>query len=190
MKLSAPCRRRPALAQLDADDAHLSVRHIGLVLDHLEAAAPVKLVALILADHCDADGFCWPSYRRLAERSCLSERSVRRHVHELINGGVVTKVRTGHVTTKGGRRLRITNAYRVNADALAGSPSLLSTAEVCIVDSPVHLEVAISGRSRWSGVATKPSGEPSHLTVSAVEDVDNIDADGRPVTPCEDKVAG
>ncbi len=64
--------------------ARLSVRHIGLVLDHLEAPAPVKLVALILADHCDADGFCWPSYRRIAERSCLSERSVRRHVHELI----------------------------------------------------------------------------------------------------------
>ena len=86
----------------------------------------MKLVALILADHCDADGFCWPSYRRIAERSCLSERSVRRHVHELIERGVVAKVRTGHVTTKDGRRLRVTNAYRVNADALADRPSLLS----------------------------------------------------------------
>ena len=65
----------------------MSVRHIGLVLDHLEAPAPVKLVALVLADHCDSDGFCWPSYRRLAERSCLSERSVRRHVAGLIAAG-------------------------------------------------------------------------------------------------------
>lgn len=190
VKLRALCRRALGLVHVDADDAPLSVRHIGLVLDHLEAPAPVKLVALILADHCDADGFCWPSYRRLAERSCLSERSVRRHVHELIAGGIVTKVRTGCVTTKGGRRLRITNAYRVNADALAGRPSLLSTAEVCIVDSPVHLEVAISGRSRWSGVATKPSLEPSHLTVSAVEDVDNVDAEGPSVASCGNEVAG
>ena len=190
MKLRAPCRRALGLVHVDADDAPLSVRHIGLVLDHLEAPAPVKLVALILADHSDADGFCWPSYRRLAERSCLSERSVRRHVHELIEGGVVTKVRTGCVTTKGGRRLRITNAYRVNADALAGRPSLLSTAEVCIVDSSVHLEVAISGRSRWSGLATKPSLEPSHLTVSVVEDVDNVDGDRRLVPQRGDEVAG
>jgi hypothetical protein len=151
----------------------LSVRHIGLVLDHLEAPAPVKLVALILADHCDADGFCWPSYRRIAERSCLSERSVRRHVHDLIRSGVVTKVRTGSVTTTDGRRLRVTNAYRVNAGVLAGRPSLLSTAEVSIVDTTDHLQVAISGRSRWSGLATKPSLEPSLLTVSGVEDVEN-----------------
>lgn len=149
----------------------------------------MKLVALILADHSDADGFCWPSYRRIAERSCLSERSVRRHVHELA-AGVVTKVRTGHVTTKDGRRLRVTNAYRVNADVLAGRPSLLSTAAVCIVDTPDHLQLAISGRSRWSGVSTKPSLEPSHLTVSAVEDVDNVDADRRPVAQRGDEVAG
>ncbi len=150
----------------------------------------MKLVALILADHCDADGFCWPSYRRIAERSCLSERSVRRHVRELIDCGVVAKVRTGHVTTKDGRRLRVTNAYRVNASALADRPSLLSTAEVSIVDARDHLQVAISGRSRWSGLATKPSGEPSLLTVSGVEDVDNADGLSRLFSSEGNEVAG
>jgi hypothetical protein len=154
----------------------LSVRHIGLVLDHLQASAPVKLVALILADHCDADGFCWPSYRRIAERSCLAERTVRRHVHELMDAGVVTKVRTGHVTTKDGRRLRVTNAYRVNGDALADLPSLLSTVDVCIVAASDHLQLAESGQGRWSGEATKSSLEPSHLTVSPVQPVDNCSA--------------
>ena len=127
-------------------------------MDHLEAAAPVKLVALILADHCDADGFCWPSYRRLAERKAASPSNQCAAMSTSIEGGIVTKVRTGHVTTKGGRRLRITNAYRVNADALAGRPSLLSTAEVCIVDSPVHLEVANLAGLGGAGVATRPSG--------------------------------
>lgn len=150
----------------------------------------MKLVALILADHCDADGFCWPSYRRIAERSCLSERSVRRHVHELIERGVVTKVRTGHVTTKDGRRLRVTNAYRVSADALAGTPSLLSTAGVSIVDAHDHLQVATSGRSRWSGLATKPSVESPNLIVSAVEHVENAGGLRRPFARDEDEVAG
>jgi DNA-binding Lrp family transcriptional regulator len=168
----------------------LSVRHIGLVLDHLEAAAPVKLVALILADHCDADGFCWPSYRRIAERSCLSERSVRRHVRELIESGVVAKVRTGCVATKDGRRVRITNAYRLDADALADRPSLLSTAAVSIVDTRDHLQVAIYGRPRWSGLATKPSVEPSLLTVSGVEAVDNGDGLRRLFGADGDEVAG
>ena len=132
----------------------MSVRHIGLVLDHLEAPPPVKLVALILADHADADGFCWPSYRRIAERSCLSERTVRRYVHVLMDAGFVTKVRTGSVTSKSGRRLRTTNAYRIDADALAACPSLLSTDGLCIVAADDHLEVAVSGQCRGSGTAT------------------------------------
>lgn len=150
----------------------------------------MKLVALVLADHCDADGFCWPSYRRIAERSCLSERSVRRHVRELIAAGVVTKVRTGSVTTRDGRRLRVTNAYRVNADALAHRPSLLSTAEVSIVDARDHLQVATSGRSRWSGLATKPSGESPDLTVSAVEPVENAGGLRRLLAGDGEEVAG
>ena len=92
----------------------------------------MKLVALILADHCDADGFCWPSYRRIAERCCLSERSVRRHVSELIEAGVVHKVRTGGVVTAKGGGAWVTNPYRVNADALAGLPSLLSRRTTCV----------------------------------------------------------
>jgi Helix-turn-helix domain len=151
----------------------LSVRHIGLVLDHLQAPPPVKLVALILADHADSDGICWPSYRRIAERSCLAGRTVRRYVHELIDAGVVTQLRVGHVTTVDGRRLRLTSAYRVNADVLAGMPSLLSTGDPCIVASHGHLEVAESGQGRWSDTATKPSVEPSSLTVSGADVVDN-----------------
>lgn len=151
----------------------MSVRHIGLVLDHLQAAAPVKLVALILADHADSDGICWPSYRRIAGRSCLASRTVRRYVHELIDAGVVSQLRVGHVTTVDGRRLRLTSAYRINADVLAAMPSLLSTGNPSIVAAHGHLEVAGSGQGRWSDTATKPSIEPSSLTVSGVDHVDN-----------------
>jgi len=161
----------------------MSVKHIGLVLDHLESSAPIKLIALILADHCDADGFCWPSYRRIAERSCLAERTVRRYIHELIDAGVVTKVRTGHVTTKDGRRFRVTNAYRINADVLSALPSLLSTVDVRIVAAHDHLQLAESGHPRGAGKATKSSIEPSCLIVSPVETVDNFDASGTSLPP-------
>jgi DNA-binding Lrp family transcriptional regulator len=102
----------------------VSVRHIGLVLDHLSAPAPVKLVALILADHADSDGVCWPSYRRIAERSCLSERTVRRHVHELIRQGVIRKLRTGGGVADSGDREWVTNRYRIDAETLAAMPAL------------------------------------------------------------------
>jgi hypothetical protein len=146
---------------------------MGLVLDHLEAPAPVKLVALILADHADSDGLCWPSYRRIAERACASERSVRRHVAELIASGVVTKLRTGYVTSRDGRRHRVSNAYRIEADALAARPSLLSTDPLWRAAAADHLEVATAVRGRWSPLATKPSGEPSTPTVSPVDGVEN-----------------
>ena len=104
----------------------MSVRHIGLVLEHLPASTHLKLVAVILADHCDADGYCWPSYGRLAELSCLSDRTVRRHVAELIESGIVTKVRTGRLIWQEGRAQHISNAYRMNAEALEALPKLRS----------------------------------------------------------------
>ncbi|MDI9599907.1 MAG: helix-turn-helix domain-containing protein [Acidobacteriota bacterium] len=103
----------------------MSVRHIGLVLDHLKAPPAVKLVALILADHADSDGVCWPSYRRIAERSCLSERTVRRYVGELADSGVIRKLQTGGLASRDGERVWTTNHYRIDAEALAAQPSLL-----------------------------------------------------------------
>lgn len=147
---------------------------MGLVLDHLNAPPPIKLVALVLADHADADGICWPSYRRIAERSCLAERTVRRYVHELIDLGVIVKLRTGTVVKKpGGGTIRLSNAYMINADAIAANPSLLSTTPCAQVASQGHLEVALYGQDRWSPTATKPSLEPSDTTVSNDDSVDN-----------------
>ena len=104
----------------------MSVRHVGLVLDHLEASPGVKLVAMILADHADADGVCWPSYRRVAQRSCLGERTVRRYVRELIERGIVTKLNTGRGPAKGETAGSWTpNLYRIESVALVALPSLL-----------------------------------------------------------------
>ena len=150
----------------------MSVRHIGLILDHLEAPPAVKVVALILADHADSDGVCWPSYRRIAERSCMSERTVRRHVHELIDTGIVRKLRTGSVTSSDGRRVYESNCYRLDADVLSAMPTLCKVVTDDHLGAKVvtgdHPKVVTDGHPRWSGVATKPSKEPSTGTVTSI----------------------
>ena len=136
----------------------MSVKHIGLVLDNFEAPAALKLVAIILADHADGDGVCWPSYAKIAQRANMSERTVRRHVRSLIEQGVVTKLRTGTLIKQGDKVLRVSNAYRVNAHAIQGRKLLkLSTNEAVDSATDVHLGMAKSGRSRWTPVSTKPS---------------------------------
>ena len=169
----------------------MSVRHIGLVLDHLEASPAVKLVALILADHADSDGVCWPSYRRIAERSCMSQVTVKRHVRALRTSGIVTKIRTGTISTIHGRTLRITNAYRINADVLASRQSLLSTGDLCKGVAADPLQGVAADPYRGSLLTPKPSLEPSSLTVSSVEPVDNsLCADGALALPGLERQSG
>jgi DNA-binding transcriptional ArsR family regulator len=50
-----------------------------------------KLVLLALADHANSDGECWPSMKRIAERSDISPRHVSRAISELIELGLVEK---------------------------------------------------------------------------------------------------
>lgn len=50
-----------------------------------------KLVLLALADHANADGECWPSMKRIAERSDISPRQVSRAINELVELGLIEK---------------------------------------------------------------------------------------------------
>lgn len=169
----------------------MSILHMSLVMDHLDAAPAVKLVALILADHADSDGICWPSYRRIAERSCLSERTVRRYVGELVRAGVVRKLKTGGLTSEGGARVWTTNHYRIEAEALAALPSLLKVVAeghpegdgkvvTCGQGGRVRpAKVVARGRSRGSQAATKPSVEPSLSEEHSLSETGVSDAPSR-----------
>lgn len=139
----------------------VSVKHTGLILDHFNAPPALKLVAVILGDHADSDGVCFPSYRKIAERACLSERSVRRYVKELQNLGIVTKLRTGTIVIRDGQSYRISNAYRLNAHVIAKlrAPARpkLSTAELGISAKGDHLETSTGDHQRRTPMTTKPS---------------------------------
>ena len=140
----------------------MSVKHTSLVLEFLDTQPPIKLVALILADHADVDGLCWPSYRRISQLSCQSERTVRRHVKALIEMGVVSKLRTGAIVKREGRSIRISNAYRIHAHVLTRKVSLLKTQKLSTSDllatvADDHLEQDTADTPTWSPVTTKPS---------------------------------
>lgn len=45
------------------------------------------LLLLGIADHCDDDGVCWPSIKKLAEKSRMSERQTQRNIDSLVETG-------------------------------------------------------------------------------------------------------
>ena len=48
-----------------------------------------KAVLISLADQANDQGVCWPSVRTISVRTCLSERSVRRAIKELVDAGLI-----------------------------------------------------------------------------------------------------
>lgn len=62
----------------------------------LQMSPAQKAVLISLADQANDEGFCWPSMRTLAKRTCLSERAVRNAIRWLEeNGYLSTKGRSG-----------------------------------------------------------------------------------------------
>lgn len=135
----------------------MSVTHIGLVLDNLDVKPAVKLVAVVLADHADREGLCWPSYRKISERTGMDDRTVRRHVKALIDMGVVSKVRTGAIVNLNGKAVRVSNLYRVNASNLIRRGSKLSTRDLLMGGSTDHLEMDKSDTLGGVQLSTKSS---------------------------------
>jgi DNA-binding transcriptional ArsR family regulator len=134
----------------------MSVKHIGLVLDCLKAKPALKLVAIVLADHADSDGLCWPSYRKIAERTNMDDRTVRRHVKTLQEIGVVIKVRSGSITRVGEQVVRVSNAYRISERRLLEIAEL-STDDLWTGGSVDHLKVDKNIQKRGGRLSTKPS---------------------------------
>lgn len=135
----------------------MSVKHIGLILDYFETKnSSLKLVAIVLADHADSDGICWPSYRKIAQRANMHERSVQRHIKELIQLGIITKLRTGAMVKKDGGVVNVSNAYRVNAHIIL-SRKKLSPNGLGINDTDVYPESDTYVQKGMTRVSTKPS---------------------------------
>lgn len=83
--------------------------------------ASSKLVLIVLAQHADTSGVCWPGIQRIAELSCLCERAVRNSLRKLEDLGLL---RCQH-------RLGASTRYRIMLDSKASpSPSPASASRV------------------------------------------------------------
>jgi hypothetical protein len=53
-------------------------------------SGPQKAVLISLADNANDEGVCWPSVARIAERTCLSERTVQSAIRWLGQAGILS----------------------------------------------------------------------------------------------------
>ncbi len=81
-----------------------------------------KLVLISLADQANDDGVCWPSIRRMSERTCLSDRAIRDAIVWLSESGVLAvehRYNSSNVYTISANKFR-----HVPADSAPPAPSL------------------------------------------------------------------
>lgn len=90
-----------------------------------------RLVLLALADHADRENKCWPSQKRLAERTSLSERSVRKILKELEEAGRIVRQRRDR--NDGGRKSDLIRLV------LKGSNQSGTTASITVPEQLVEL---------------------------------------------------
>lgn len=50
-----------------------------------------KLILLALCDNASDEGICYPSIRRIAEKCCMSERTVQGHIAAFEASGVLAR---------------------------------------------------------------------------------------------------
>ena len=110
-----------------------------------------KVVLLALADHTDENSHCWPSLNRLAERACVSRRTVINILSKLEQGGFV-------VVEKGGGRQ--SNRYTLNSRGATIAPVQLASLQQC---NGVH-------PSGETAAAPEPSRTPIETGMSLFSD--------------------
>ena len=88
----------------------MSVEIYPNVLD-LDMDGRRKLVLVVLADHADEDGLCWPSQALIAHRASISIRKLRVHLRGLENEGLLQTF-----VNKGPKEV---NYYRLNVAKIA-----------------------------------------------------------------------
>ena len=69
----------------------MSIEALNWAWDQSCPNPTAKLVLMALADHANADGECWPSMKKIAERSQISARQVSTHITSLMELGLVEK---------------------------------------------------------------------------------------------------
>ena len=71
----------------------MSIKIMSWVLDHSPYEGKARLVHVVLADHANDEGLCWPSQKTIAHRAGCSVEHVRVTVKQMIADGFVSIVK-------------------------------------------------------------------------------------------------
>lgn len=96
----------------------MSTRFIAWARAQRTGDVAQQCLLLLLADHADEAGHCFPSYRRLAADACVSPRTAMRKIEALVAAGLVRKA--ARKRPGGGDSA---NAYWLLADAAELRPA-------------------------------------------------------------------
>lgn len=73
-------------------EAFVSIKIMSWVLDHSPYEGKARLVHVVLADHANDEGICWPRQDQIANRAGCSVEHVRVTVKQMIDDGYVELV--------------------------------------------------------------------------------------------------
>lgn len=99
----------------------MSIKLMSAVFESKTLGPTERLIMLVLADHADEDGKCYPSVARIRDRTGLSERAVQSNIKKLIDQGYLT------VSFGGGKGN--SNLYFVSANPAADAPKIVKEAQ-------------------------------------------------------------
>ena len=84
----------------------MSVKIMTEVFADSDLKSMEKLVMLALADNANDEGYCYPSINNIVEKTSMSNKTIIKHINNLIAiGKLKSKKRNSKNTTNGGKRL-------------------------------------------------------------------------------------
>lgn len=131
----------------------MSVQAITAAMAIRNASPSEKLLLLVLANYADEHMRCWPSQRRLADDTCLTDRTIRKLLSDLEQRGIIT--RTERQRDDGSRASDVIH-LRFDGAPISGGAEMVS--------GGVRKQLP-GGAEMVSGLTTfEPSTEPSKDT--------------------------
>jgi len=122
----------------------MSVRILSEVFEKSETSGNARLVLIALADCASDDGACWPSIKRIAKMSKVSEQTAKKYLHAFEAIGLI------EIEERFDRKGRRTsNIYNINIEQLGADKLSKKILYSVIPKSKKHDGVGVNPFTVW-----------------------------------------
>ena len=147
----------------------MSVRVMSLVWDRKDLDSTERLVLLSLADHSDDEGTCYPSMRRLCERTSMGERAIQGAIKRLVERGFLA---VSYNAGKAG-----TNVFAITMPPAANAPpQQMRPRSKCDTPPQQMRHTPAANAPEPSGTIKEPSNSSARATLCEVMRPETADA--------------